>query len=86
MQRPARRDSEEPPVGVEDVEQGEEVALVRAAPMKEHEQPFGLAGRGSQEMLECIRRHGRTLPAEASFLDPVRTGPGPCRSWNSLAP
>ncbi len=63
--RPARRqrqrcpwrDPEQPPLRIEDVEQGEEVVLVRPPAVQEHERPRRLAGRGADEMSE--RLHGR---------------------------
>jgi hypothetical protein len=43
-QRAAGRDAEQPPLGVEQIEQREEVALVRSAPVEQHEEPCRLTG------------------------------------------
>jgi hypothetical protein len=49
-QRPARRDPEETLLRVEQVEQREEVVLVGAPPVQEHQRALGLAGRGPLEL------------------------------------
>jgi hypothetical protein len=51
-ERPARRDADQPPLGVEHVEEREEVVLVRAAPVEEHERPLRPAGSRADEVLE----------------------------------
>jgi len=48
-ERPAGREAEEPPVGVECVEEGVEVVLVGAAAVQEDEGAGGLAVRGTLE-------------------------------------
>ena len=45
-QRAARGGAEEAPLGVEDVEQGKQVVLVRTAPMEEHQRTLGVSCRG----------------------------------------
>jgi hypothetical protein len=46
-QRAARGGAREPPLRVEDVEQREQVVLVRAAAVKKDERPLSLTRRGT---------------------------------------
>jgi glyoxalase family protein len=45
-QRPARSSADQPALGIQRIEQREEVVLVRAAPVEQHERPRGLARSG----------------------------------------
>jgi hypothetical protein len=45
-ERPARREAGEPALGVERIEQREEVVLIRSAPVEEDERALGLTRRG----------------------------------------
>src|SRR5215210_275849 len=56
-ERAARRDAEQPPLGVEQVQQREQVVLTRAATVEEDEQPLRLAARGTRQRGE---RHERS--------------------------
>jgi hypothetical protein len=58
-QRAAGRDAQQPAFGVEQIQQREEVLLVRATPVEENEEPFGLGGGGSPQMGEGVLGHVR---------------------------
>jgi hypothetical protein len=53
-QRAAGRDSQKPPLGVEQIEEREEIALVRAAPVEQHEEPRRLGGSRTYEMIKRV--------------------------------
>ena len=57
MERAARCDAEKTPLRVEVIEEWEQVALVGAAPVEEHEEPVRLAGRGAGQVVEDGERH-----------------------------
>ena len=73
QQRAARCDAEEPPLGVERIEQRVQVVLVRPAAVKEDERPLGLAGSGADPGFEQL---GQLLAAQArvGFGSGVRAG------------
>jgi len=52
----ARSHTEHSSLGVEQIEQREEIALVRAASMKEDQEPGRLVGGRASQMRECLRR------------------------------
>jgi hypothetical protein len=54
-ERPARRDAEQPPLRIEDVEEREQVELVGAAAVEEDEQALRLAGGRPEAVLELRR-------------------------------
>jgi hypothetical protein len=56
-ERAARCHSNEAAVGVERVQQREEVVLVRPASVEEHERAFRVAGRRSNAMSELLNCH-----------------------------
>jgi hypothetical protein len=57
-ERSARRDPEQTPVRVEDVEEREQVELVGAAAVEEDEESFGLARRRANPVRELRRSRG----------------------------
>ena len=65
-ERPARRDSDQPPLGVEHVEQRVEVVLARTAAVEEDERPVRLAGRRADEVLEGAAAHLTAQSARGS--------------------
>ena len=56
-ERPARREPEQTPLGIERVEEREEVALVGAAAVEENERPLRLARRVADERLDQVTFH-----------------------------
>ena len=70
----ARRDDVQAPPRVEHVAEGQQVVLVRAAAVVEHEQPLRLAGGGRQVELEPL-----DLGDEAAEREDAR-GARPARS------
>ena len=65
VQWAARRHAEHSSLGVEQIEQREEVALVGAAAVEEDEQPFRVGGRRSGQVAERVRGHvPRTVPSD----------------------
>jgi hypothetical protein len=50
-QRPTQRRAEQPPLGVEDVQQREEIVLVGATPVEENQRSLRVAGGGAKAML-----------------------------------
>ncbi len=73
QQRAARSDAEEPPLGIERIEQRVQVVLVGPAPVEEDERALGLAGGGADPGFELL---GQLLAAQASrgFGSGVRAG------------
>ena len=73
LERPARGDAEEPPLGIERVEQRVQVVLVGPAPVEEDERALGLAGGGANPGFELL---GQLLAAQAArgFGSGVRAG------------
>ena len=85
VERAARGHAEHSSLGVEQIEQREEVALVGAAAVEEDEQPFWLASRRSCQVAERVRGHvPRTVPASGRDVPLARRGararPDPSRS------
>ncbi len=56
-ERAARRDPEQAPLGIQRVEEREEVALVGAAPVEEDERPLRLGRRVADERLDQVTFH-----------------------------
>jgi hypothetical protein len=66
-QRPAGRDAEQLPVGVEHVEQGEEVVLVGSTAVQEHERALRLPTRRWADAVgEPVERHDRRASVRVS--------------------
>ena len=58
LQRPARRDADEPPVGVEHVEERQQVVLVGAAAVQQDERARRLARGGPDDVGQGVRQAG----------------------------
>jgi hypothetical protein len=73
LERRPRSGAEEPPLGIERVEQRVQVVLVGPAPVEEDERAVGLAGSGADPRFEQL---GQLLAAQASrgFGSGVRAG------------
>ena len=73
QQRPAWSDAEEPPLGIERIEQWVQVVLVGPAPVEEDERAVGLTGSGTDPGFGQL---GQLLAAQASrgFGSGVRAG------------
>lgn len=59
MEWTAWRHAEHSSRGIEQIEEREEVALVRTATVEEHEQPFGLRCGRADQVDEIVRGHAR---------------------------
>ena len=57
-ERPARRGADEPPLRVEHVEEREEIVLVGAAAMQQHERAVRLSGGRADEVAQAGVGHG----------------------------
>ena len=73
LERPPGSGAEQPPLGIERVEQRVQVVLVGPAPVEEDERAVGLAGGGADPRFEQL---GQLLAAQASrgFGSGVRAG------------
>ena len=71
-ERPARRDPEESPLGIERVEERKEVALVCSSAVQEHERSLGRPCRGALE--EAKRLDGHATQAARGSGSGVSTG------------
>ena len=67
--RRAGRDHVQPALGIEDVAERKQVVLVRAAPVMEHEQALGVAGRGPLEEGELARASSADSVALAALVE-----------------
>ena len=86
LERAARRHAEHSSLGVEQIEQREEIALVSASPMEEGEQPDWFADGWANQMREFLsRRHEARLTLREPTEDGTeqRMAPGRLREGAS---